>query len=194
MIFGTHNSLTGYPLLGWRRIFGFMINPLARCQNKTIDEQLKLGVRWFNLQVNLKGDTWYASHGIAWYNANVMEILDKLDKFAKDKNEKIYVQLYMDRHLLHHTDHIVFRRFAMNVMSIFSNIIFERVYDEQNDILILEDKLKNGYEIYWTLTWARNVGKKWYYYLPFPKVWRKRVMNSMEIPSDTEYLMVDYIG
>ena len=47
-IFGTHNSMSYLPPLHW---WGWLMIPFARCQNKTIDEQLAAGARCFDLRV-----------------------------------------------------------------------------------------------------------------------------------------------
>ena len=51
MILGTHNSGAGGRLVWWQRPFASLLHLTSRCQNRSIKEQLKDGVKLFNLQV-----------------------------------------------------------------------------------------------------------------------------------------------
>ncbi len=54
-IAGTHDSATAYVSL----------ENSARCQDKTIPEQLKMGVRLLDIRLNKKGDEFYLIHSLA---------------------------------------------------------------------------------------------------------------------------------
>ena len=58
MTLGTPHSATGGKLLWWLKLFEWLINPTSKCQDKTIQEQLADGVRWFNLQVAYYRNKW----------------------------------------------------------------------------------------------------------------------------------------
>lgn len=74
MILATHNSLSSYaPKKWWMK----MLNPFARCQSLSIEEQYKRGVRMFDIRV--RPHTWEASHGLVRYDISVPSALRWLD-------------------------------------------------------------------------------------------------------------------
>lgn len=184
MKLGTHNSLTSYPLLGWQKYFGWLINAVTRCQTKSIEEQLDANVRWFNLQVNKKDGRWIGSHGIAWYDVDLFEILDKLNKY----DDKIYVQLYLDKHFGVHTPMDDFTELIWRCKTKYPNIVFQRIWNEQDGKLIAELPI-DGEEKYWTTTWAKH----WWQYLPCPKFWHKLYQNKEWYYTKKKYLMNDFV-
>lgn len=94
-ILGSHNSGTSYKLVWWLQSMAPMINGTSRCQSKTIEEQLELGVRLFNLQIVYYHKDWYISHGMGIYNVKLFDILEKIEKY-----EETYFQLVLDKNLL----------------------------------------------------------------------------------------------
>lgn len=184
MKLGSHNSLTSYPLLGWQKYFSWIINLVSRCQTKTIGEQLESNVRWFNLQVSLKDGIWIGSHGFAWYNVNLIRILDLLNEY----NDKIYVQLYLDKHFGNKVSEDDFTKLIWFCKTKYTNIVFQRIWNEQDNKLIIEKPI-NGEEKYWTTTWAKH----WWQYIPIPRLWNKFYKNKEFSKTDKEYLMNDFV-
>ena len=75
-IIGTHDSATyklKWPLL----IF-------AKCQNISIEQQLALGVRYFDFRLNLDKDGMQCYHGLAKCNLSWREVLTIFNKFLKE--------------------------------------------------------------------------------------------------------------
>ena len=86
MILGTHNSATGGKLLWWLRPLAWIINPTSKCQDKTIQEQLKDGVRFFNLQVAYVNGKWRFSHGLALYKEEVLLTMRQMRAWKMKNN------------------------------------------------------------------------------------------------------------
>ena len=94
-ILGTHNSMSYLPPLHW---WGWLLIPLARCQKKTIDEQLAAGARCFDLRVS------FDRHGMAQFRHGwcrfgggdtVTGVLTRLQQYG----EPIYVRLILEEPL-----------------------------------------------------------------------------------------------
>ena len=96
MIYGTHNSATGGKLIWWQRPFAWLLNTTSRCQNKSIEQQLRDGVKLFNLQITYYKGEWHFSHGLSIYEEKFIEALAKMRAVAT-KREPIYFQLYLDK-------------------------------------------------------------------------------------------------
>ncbi len=181
MIKGTHNSLTRYEMLGWQRLFQWLFNPLSKCQNKTIEEQFREGVRLFDIQIAELDNQWYSSHGFIWYDTYPDVILDCLDYVAMSKNIKIGILLGLDNHSrLTNRPPFEKERFLQlvsNFNSHFPNLTLVRAYIEKPWQVIYnnEEISSNMFEKYWSLGWAKSMQKHWwqfYYYFPIPRFWK----------------------
>lgn len=184
MKLGTHNSLTSYPLLGWQKHFGWLINLVSRCQTKTIREQLLSGVRWFNLQVSKKDDMWLGSHGIAWYNIRLRDVLKELNEYP----EPIYVQLYLDRHFGNKIPLTQFKTLWFECKKYYPNINFQYVWSEQDNEILWREPI-DGEEKYWTFAGAKHFWEK----LPIPILWHKLFYKERWSTTNKEYLMIDFV-
>lgn len=197
-ILGSHNSATSYKLVGWQRWFAPLINLFTRCQTKTLEEQFNDGIRLFDIQVNLKDDRWLASHGIAWYDVEPLKVLNEL---SLKYNEKIYVYLGFDRHYLHPYRIDKFHTMRSEVEVGCPNLELKKIYIETPyySMHIYDDTAftKNVKEVYWTMTWARNMknGKWWkfFYYLPIPKLWKKLYHKEWDAQGEGMNYMTDFV-
>ena len=194
MIFGTHNSATGGKLLWWLRPLAWVINPTSKCQDKNIDEQLKDGVKLFNLQVAYNGEKWYFSHGLALYEEDLFETIAKMKACATAK-EPIYFQLYLDKSFWFAQDELAFAQLVADIKSTFICPYFVMLsawvegtnkYPHKS-----ESKLK-WQEHYWTTTWARINATSWLDKLPLPKYHAKKYNKRYKRECTTDYLMLDY--
>lgn len=59
----------------------------SKCQTKTFDEQLALGVRYFDFRVRFRFGKPYFCHGLSEYKGDLFKCLDKL------KDQKYYVRI-----------------------------------------------------------------------------------------------------
>jgi hypothetical protein len=195
MIYGTHNSATGGQLLWWLRPLAWVINPTSKCQDKTIQEQLIDGVKVFNLQVAFVGGKWRFSHGLALYNEDVFETLERMWLYSR-KDEPIYFQLYLDKCFWCKQD---IEEFEFLVEQL------KREYCDKNLVMLYawveggEDYIDGTdcysfpewEEHYWTMGWAKTT-KKWYNYIPLPKRHAKKYNKEYKDNCKSKYLMLDF--
>ncbi len=194
MTFGTHNSATGGKLLWWLRPLAWVINPTSKCQSKSIDEQLKDGVKLFNLQVAYNGERWYFSHGLALYKEDVIETIAKMKAYATAK-EPIYFQLYLDKSVWYSQDELAFAKLVADIKSTFICPYFVMLsawvegtnkYPHKS-----ESKLK-WQERYWTTTWASINATLLLDKLPLPKYHARKYNERYRRECTTDYLMLDF--
>ena len=86
----SHDTLTSYPLKQW------WLTPLlfaARCQTKTIEEQLASGVRYFDLRFRQYNGKLYAAHGFMVFNITPTQALFRLNAWAVLNKTEIYYRI-----------------------------------------------------------------------------------------------------
>ena len=71
---GAHNAATGEA----GSFFSIFLTPFARCQNKTLVEQYKAGVRMFDIRLKRHRNTLYCAHGVWTSNLPTQELLRPL--------------------------------------------------------------------------------------------------------------------
>lgn len=194
MIKGSHNSATGYKLLGWQRLFTWIIQPFAQCQSKTIEEQLQEGCEVFDLQCSLKNGNWYISHGFAWYNITIDQIFDILDK----QHKTCYVRLGLDNHFNNHVSIVEFYNKKKQLASRYKNVVIYMSYVEDEQIVVIDEPI-SVFEKYWTSTWVKSnfTGlKRLLYSMPLPKICHKKFHNEWDNEASSrleKYYMTDFI-
>nr|AIF26680.1 hypothetical protein [uncultured bacterium fosmid pJB83B9] len=65
----SHNS---WSYLSPRRIWMYLVAPFSRCQSKSIDGQLALGVRMFDMRIKILGSKVYLAHGLMEFEITPM--------------------------------------------------------------------------------------------------------------------------
>ena len=100
MILGSHNSWSFLKVKEWYLKPFFWV---AKCQNKTIAEQYKLGVRYFDLRLkyNYKTGDFEPAHGLVTFKVEkvthwFIRNLQSLNHCAHTKGEKIYVRVLLE--------------------------------------------------------------------------------------------------
>lgn len=74
---GSHQSLTyAKPLHWYHKPFHF----IAKCQNKTYQEQYDLGVRLFDIRIKLYKGKWRVAHGSMLFNIDLEEVFRYLNE------------------------------------------------------------------------------------------------------------------
>ena len=207
MKYGTHNSLTYAKLVWWQRPFGWLINPFCRCQDKDITAQVKSGVVAFDIQIALYKDVWKASHGIAWYDVDVIPMLKYLNKLACCLNTRFSIRIGLDRHLFRTKkkrgeERIRFDE-VIDFLHTLRHLFFVEVYVEYPEYKVLEEFSQTDMEQrYWSLPFAREKAKqtrciwKYLYYLPSPRLWARKYRNEWEakaILDNKKIFMTDFI-
>lgn len=208
MKYGTHNSLTYAKLIWWQRPFAWLINPFSRCQDKDITTQVNNDVVAFDIQMALYKDKWKASHGIAWYDVDIIPMLEYLNKLAGNLKERFYVRIGLDRHFFrtkkrHEKEREAFNDFVEIYLKTYRNLEVIELYVEYPEYKILFKGRTGGIEqIYWSLAFAREKArqarglKKYLYYLPVPRLWARKYRNeweAMAIVRNKEIFMTDFI-
>lgn len=208
MKYGTHNSLTYAKLIWWQRPFAWLINPFSRCQDKDITTQVKNDVVAFDIQMAQYKDKWKASHGIAWYDVDIIPMLEYLNKLAGNLNERFYVRIGLDRHFFrtkkrHEKEREAFHDFVEIYLKSYHNLKLIELYVEYPEYKTLFFGFISGLEqIYWSLAFARAKARqargleRYLYYLPVPRLWARKYRNAWEamaILRNKEIFMTDFI-
>lgn len=207
MKYGTHNSLTYAKLVWWQRPFGWLINPLCRCQDKDITAQVLSDVVAFDIQVALYKDEWKVSHGIAWYDVDVIDMLKYLNKLADFNYTPYCIRIGLDHHFFRtkkkmNKEREEFEKF-IDFLHTLRHLFFVEVYVEYPEYKVLEEFSPTDIEQrYWSLSFAREKAKhtrgiwKYLYYLPIPRLWAKKYRNEWEakaILDNKKIFMTDFI-
>ena len=194
MILGTHNSATGAKLVWWQRPFTWLLQPFSRCQDKSIDEQLEDGVRWFNLQVTYYKEDWYFSHGTTIYNLKFWDVLDKLLRKAR-KNRPIYIQVYYDDNFFIKKNNEKWEHFKKMIENecVGYYVKIQRFWNENQEDFPQELNHVDGNEKYWGWWWIKkSKDHKWYEKLPIPYLHAKKYNKIYKENFGEKFLMLDF--
>lgn len=191
MIFGTHNSGTGEKLVWWQRPFSFFLHLTSRCQSRTIDEQLKHGVKLFNFQITYYKNEWRFSHGLCIYEGNVEDVLKKMKKYTKT-DRPIYYQLHLDKNFLLGQNVEEFKKLVdklkkqvgAQMLYAFIEGTNEYIYDSGIELDVSEN--------YWSSYWGKYHGKSIIDKIPLPKRHAKKYNKKYKAENKFEYLMLDF--
>ena len=207
MKYGTHNSLTYAKLVWWQRPFGWLINPFCRCQDKDITAQVLSDVVAFDIQVALYKDEWKVSHGIAWYDVDVIDMLKYLNKLADFNYIPYCIRIGLDHHFFRtkkkrNKEREEFEKF-IDFLHTLRHLFFVEVYVEYPEYKVFEEFSQTDMEQkYWSLSFAREKAKqtrgiwKYLYYLSIPRLWAKKYRNEWEakaILDNKKIFMTDFI-
>ena len=108
----THDSLTGHKLKTWW-LYPFLFT--AKCQNKTIEEQLEIGVRYFDLRFREYKGKLYAAHGVIIFNITLEQVIHILKTFTDRTKETVYFRILFENALV--KDSINYDQFKELVLS-----------------------------------------------------------------------------
>lgn len=133
MILGSHNSLSfAKPTKWWMRPLHFV----AKCQSKNIEQQLALGVRYFDFRVRLnEHGIFKPAHGSMIFDYEIKKALDKLENFSCDSFEKIFVRIILEYNGEQKNQEDIddaFKEYCNDLMNSYSAIVFvggHRKYD-----------------------------------------------------------------
>ena len=89
----SHNTFSyAEPLQWWLRPFAFV----ARCQSKTLQEQVEAGIRVFDLRIRQdKNGGWIIAHNAFIYvrGIKILHALEWLDEVARESDLPVYVRV-----------------------------------------------------------------------------------------------------
>lgn len=96
-----------------------LFNWAAKCQRLTVEEQLKLGVRHFDIRVKFEEGIPVIAHGLVSYYGNVYSVLETLDKFGS--KEKVHVRILLEQFIGGTMDYL---KFLDAINKNYPNIVF----------------------------------------------------------------------
>ena len=194
MILGTHNSGTAGPLVWWQRPFAFILNPTSRCQEKSITEQLKDGVKLFNLQITRYCGKWHFSHGLCIYKETLFEALGIMRAAAR-KGAPIYFQLYLDKNFFCGQEKELFKKLVKDIKDYYCAphfVMLSAWIEGSKEYPHKARKGINHREHYWSQAWGKAFGKSFIDRLPLPLRHAKLHNAGYREKSDCKYLMLDF--
>lgn len=203
MKYGMHNALTAYPLYGWQKYFGWLINPFSRCQEQwrtklleqpsVVDVQVALYVIKDNS--GKEYPVWKGSHGLAWYDVSPYHIVDKAMAMYQHNGTITNIRLGYDRHFGCKQNCEAFEELARTIDGNSFVYVYEAYIETANGIEWLwkrqprtrkritrsdkdaEQAKLSVFERYWSLSWAKSkVKQHWWMFpvlLPLPRLWSK---------------------
>ena len=194
MILGTHNSGAGGRLVWWQRPFASLLHLTSRCQNRSIKEQLKDGVKLFNLQVTYYKGDWHFSHGLCIYEEKLTDALTAMKSVATSR-EPIYFQLYLDKNFLCGQRKEKFTQLVNDIKKHICNecLVMLSAWIEGSNCY--PHKAKAGIdkrEHYWTATWGKVYGKSLLDRLPLPYRHASIYNSKYRKECCSKYLMLDF--
>lgn len=187
MILGSHNSMTYLkPKHWWLWPFRFM----AKCQDKTIQEQYLCGARLFDIRIKFnKNNTPEFAHGIMTFKGDLFETLNYLNSLS----DKIYVRIINERD----KNYDLFKQLCMKIQLKYPHIMFIGGVNKKDwKQLFTFNYSLEFIDKYSSWNNDTHLGTGWYFDDIFPRLyafclnahWREKYNN------ENVYLMQDFIG
>ena len=200
MILATHNSLSGYaPEKWWMKI----LNPFAKCQSLSIEEQYNRGVRMFDIRV--RPHTEEAAHGLVTYDVDIPLTLGWLNTRAEETKEKVYIRLCCENNvsLWSEWDEVVFTEYWNFCNNKYKHLTFCGGYMKKGWFKLIDCKDPEYLELYRTFNvykakqgWKNKLKSIWQYIChPTPEYWAKKD-NAEYIEEYEDYngfIMLDFV-
>lgn len=162
-LIGTHNSVTGESS---RRFIDKLLVPFAKCQSKTIVEQMKYGVTFFDIRIKLdENNKWRCCHGLWQSKKTLDDVLSIINQFSQAGNRK-YVSVTCECI----KDNIKFMKMYPELEKRFKNIFFVEMSLKKPKWFVL----KTIREIKIKMDFAHIDFKHWNIIIPIPYVWKKK--------------------
>lgn len=177
-LIGSHNSATGEKPVGW---LSRLLLPTAKCQNKTVEEQLKAGVSLFDLRVTdkyldengkvrrMKGIPDLGNllgHGPSVYDITLEEALRTIGNGDK----YVYVIVTFEGATVADAMEYLTRKLTALIDSMKFVYLLQVAVKKPHWEVYADYSAEHG--VYCTTDYFRY--DKWYkYLLPFPKLWKR---------------------
>lgn len=186
---GTHQSFTyAKPLKWYYKPFHF----IAKCQNKTIEEQYELGVRLFDIRIKPYKNNWVVAHGNMIFNINLYKVLNYLN----DKKDCI-VHLSLEYNKEPKNSEEIIKKFKQTIISIielYPNIKFygfRTKWNWNNKVYSYQDE-PNIQVLQLVSSTTGTILDDWIPIL-FTKVFKKDIKRIYNYLKPEVYLSIDFI-
>lgn len=188
MFLGSHNSMSYLkPKWFWFMPFRF----IARCQDKTIEEQYKAGARLFDLRIAFdnNGTPFFAHGAIAFAKSSVYDVLKWLDSC----DDKVYVRILNERN----KNFGKFVQFCSYVQAEFKNILFvggrnkkdwKQLFDFGNSLDFIDKYSSWNNDTHLGTGWILDDFWPRAYAFCLNKHWKEKYKNQ------DVWLMLDFVG
>lgn len=178
----THNSGTGEEASNF---LSWLITPFAKCQSKTIRDQLVAGCTYLDLRVN---KNLILSHGIWHSSVNLEKALGIVERYSDYHEVPINIMITYEGRLKDEEEN----PFIEKILEIVKN------YPHLN--LTCINKKKPVWKLIYTgpnyigtkCGFVNLDGSTWHTLLPIPWLWKKIYHDNPEF-NEEEYLMVDFL-
>lgn len=174
MKIATHNSITGEAGHGF---ISWLVTPFAKCQSKTIAEQIEAGVRYFDIRVRKTKRGWVGAHGIWESKKNIETILAELNSYGK-----CYVNITYEGEA---PDNFIDT--VKEWISVYKYITFCNINSKKpkwTNIATINSVESKDYFIHLDFS-------TWHTYIPIPWLWSKIYYNKVEFTEDI-FKFVDF--
>ena len=183
-----------------------LLNPFAKCQSLSIEEQYAKGVRMFDIRV--RPHTGEAAHGLVTYDVDVDKVLAWLDERAQSEpmpTENIYIRLCCENNNseLSEWDDEWFRWYWKDCKSRYKHLTFCGGFMKKGWYKLIDVRDPEYLELYRTFNvykakngWKAKLKSIVEYVLhPTPKYWARK--DNAEYIEECEnyngYLMLDFV-
>lgn len=184
MKLASHDSMTYLKPKKW---YLYLFQFMARCQNKTIQEQFEIyGIRYFDIRIRYdKNNEREFAHGYVSYEGDVLKVLEYLNS----KNEEIQIRLILETDEEDLLQEGLFKIDCKQFEQEYPNLKFhagrrkfdwKQLYRFYNPEPVLDQKISS-------MTW--KIFDDWCPYI------YARLMNRKNIKKGTnkDYLMIDFL-
>lgn len=179
----THNSGSGERSYWLRSLFV----PFARCQDKTLLEQVQSGATWLDIRLRKRGDKWVLAHGIWEGNDCADYLLDDVNNWARTFNKKILISIIYEGKIKD-DDVKEFLEYADAINSL-TNLQVINVRDKKTWKILKNYQDEPKYEARFDIL---NKQHGYRYLLPIPRLWWWLRKNDNKTTDDI-YMQVDFL-
>lgn len=185
----SHNSATGEkPYNIWAKLFSCV----AKCQNKTIEEQYKSSILLFDIRVRYDSFTALrCCHGLAKYDKTLDEVCKGINKLAKKKETLPVIMVTYEGKRSTEEEEDLFVKDVINTFSVYPHIYLGHVSVKKPEWRIIYNSPNQPAYI---CNYTKIVG--WKVLLPFPRLWqwinRKKIKRTRE-ENPNKILMEDFV-
>ena len=175
MKIATHNSVTGeigHGFISW------LITPFAKCQSKTITEQLESGVRYFDIRVRKTKRGWIGAHGLWESKRNIESILSEINN-----NENCYINITYEGKAPDDFIEIVKKWIIAYKYITFCAINSKK--PKWTNIVTINNVESKDYFIHLDFS-------TWHTFIPIPWLWKKIYYNNVEF-TNNYFIFIDFI-